>query len=80
MKLPRDLSGAELIKKLRRLGYEVTRQSGSHIRLSSSFPTPHHLTVPNHSPLKAGTLSSILNEIAAHRKVTREELARELFG
>jgi len=35
MRLPRDLSGKDLIKALDKLGYEVTRQSGSHIRLST---------------------------------------------
>lgn len=32
MKLPRDLSGQDLVKALRRLGYEVSHQTGSHIR------------------------------------------------
>ena len=32
MKLPRDLTANDLIKKLRKLGYEKTRQTGSHIR------------------------------------------------
>jgi len=80
MKLPRDLSGSDLVKKLRRLGYEITRQTGSHIRLTTSSPSQHHVTVPNHSPLKAGTLSAIINEVAAHRRVPRDELTRELFG
>jgi predicted RNA binding protein YcfA (HicA-like mRNA interferase family) len=35
MRLPRDLSGSDLVKALGRLGYRVTRQSGSHIRLSA---------------------------------------------
>ena len=30
MKLPRDLSGADLVKALGRIGYRVTRQTGSH--------------------------------------------------
>jgi predicted RNA binding protein YcfA (HicA-like mRNA interferase family) len=34
MRIPRDLSGADLVKRLSRLGYEVTRQTGSHIRLT----------------------------------------------
>ncbi len=32
MRLPRDLSGAALIKGLRNLGYMPTRQTGSHVR------------------------------------------------
>jgi predicted RNA binding protein YcfA (HicA-like mRNA interferase family) len=52
MKVPRDLSGEQLIKKLERLGYRTTRQTGSHIRLSCNTPTQHHITIPNHDPLR----------------------------
>ena len=34
MKLPRDLDSADLVKALARLGYRVTRQTGSHLRLT----------------------------------------------
>ncbi|MBI5891240.1 MAG: hypothetical protein HZB47_11285 [Nitrosomonadales bacterium] len=30
MKLPRNLTGAQLIKALEQLGYQATRQAGSH--------------------------------------------------
>lgn len=80
MKLPRDLSGSDLIKALGLLGYRVTRQSGSPIRLSTDQPTPHHLTVPAHDPLKVGTLAAILCDVAAHLKIERDELLRLLFG
>ena len=42
MKLPRDLSGAQLIKALEQLGYQATRQTGSHIRLTCP-PLPNPL-------------------------------------
>ncbi len=58
MKLPRSLSGSELVKILRRVGYDVTRQTGSHIRLTHKKPFPHHVTIPNHDPLRIGALSS----------------------
>lgn len=80
MKLPRDLSGSDLVKALGRLGYRVTRQSGSHIRLSTDQPAPHHLTIPAHDPLKVGTLAAILGDVAAHLKIERDELLRRLFG
>lgn len=80
MKLPRDLSGAELVKALARLGYRVTRQTGSHIRLTCDLPTQHHITVPEHDPLKVGTLGGILSDIAAHRHLARDELVRQMFG
>jgi len=37
LKLPRDLSGDELIRALRRFGYQTTRQTGSHIRVTSNL-------------------------------------------
>jgi predicted RNA binding protein YcfA (HicA-like mRNA interferase family) len=35
MKLPRDLNGVELAKLLSNYGYSITRQTGSHNRLST---------------------------------------------
>ena len=52
MKLPRDLSGTALAKALGRIGYRVSRQTGSHIRLTADMPTQHHVTIPAHDPLK----------------------------
>jgi len=80
MKLPRDVSGADLVKALQRMGYHVTRQTGSHIRLTSDKPAQHHVTIPNHDPLKVGTLAAILGDLASHHRVTRDELVRRLFG
>jgi predicted RNA binding protein YcfA (HicA-like mRNA interferase family) len=57
MKLPRDVSGSDLAKALRRLGYENTRQTGSHLRLTTAQNGEHHLTVPLHNPLKVGDFS-----------------------
>lgn len=42
MKTPRDLSGAELAKALRKLGYAVMRQSGSHLRVTTVSGSEHH--------------------------------------
>ena len=80
MKLPRDISGTELVKALRVLGYEVTRQSGSHMRLTTTQGGEHHVTVPRHSPLRVGTLAAILDDVAAHAGLSRDELLAELFG
>lgn len=79
MKLPRDLSGADLAKKLKALGYAVTRQTGSHIRLTTELNGQHHVTVPEHDPLKVGTLSGILNDIAMHHKTTKEGVFQKIF-
>lgn len=80
MRIPRDLSGKELIKRFERLGYRVTRQTGSHVRLTCNSPEVHHVTVPNHDPLRVGTLSAILADVATARRQTRDELLRLLFG
>ena len=80
MKLPRDISGADLAKRLGRLGYVVTRQTGSHLRLTISERDQHHLTIPNHDPLKGGALAGILNGVAARLDISRDELIQRLFG
>ena len=79
MKLPRDLTGLQLVKNLEVLGYQVARQTGSHIRITTLQSGEHHLTVPAHNPLKTGTLSAILNDIAQHFNLTREELLSRLL-
>lgn len=80
MRVPRDLTGAELIARLERLGYAATRQTGSHIRVTSRRSGEHHVTIPNHDPLLVGTLSSILNSVAAAQSLTRDELLQHLFN
>ena len=60
MKLPRDLSGDDLAKALGRLGYQLTRQTGAHLRLTTPEHGEHHITIPRHDSLRVGTLSSIL--------------------
>jgi predicted RNA binding protein YcfA (HicA-like mRNA interferase family) len=79
MKLPRNLTGLQLVKELESLGYQITRQTGSHIRLTTLENGEHHITVPAHNPLKTGTLSAILNDIAQHFDLTRDELLKRLL-
>jgi predicted RNA binding protein YcfA (HicA-like mRNA interferase family) len=79
MKLPRDISGQDLIRKLKQFGYEQTRQNGSHIRLTTQINGEHHVTIPNHDPLRIGTLSAILVLIAEHFNITRDDLLDQLF-
>lgn len=74
MRLPRDLIGAELAKRLERFGYCVTRQTGSHMRLTCHSNGEHHVTIPRHDPLRVGTLAAILDAVAAHHHITRDEL------
>jgi predicted RNA binding protein YcfA (HicA-like mRNA interferase family) len=79
MNLPRDIDSSKLIKALRKLGYETTRQSGSHIRLTTQQNGQHHITIPNHDPLKIGTLNAILTEVAQHLGIPKQELIERLF-
>lgn len=79
MKLPRDLSGADLAKKLGGLGYEVSRQTGSHLRLTRSTPEgSHHVTIPLHGSLRVGTLNAILRNVAEALDVDKNEVLRRL--
>ena len=78
MKLPRDVNGIQLEKALREFGYTATRQKGSHMRVTTQQGGEHHEVIPDHNPIKVGTLSSILKSIAAHHKITIEELVKKL--
>ncbi len=79
MRIPRDISGAELAKRLERFGYRITRQTGSHMRLTTEESGEHHITIPNHRELRVGTLNSILTDIADHLHMEREKLIEDLF-
>jgi predicted RNA binding protein YcfA (HicA-like mRNA interferase family) len=81
MKIPRDESAESLLKKLSALGYSKTRQTGSHIRLSRiSQDRTDHITIPNHTPIRIGTLSDILKEVSIHLEITKAELIKKLYS
>jgi predicted RNA binding protein YcfA (HicA-like mRNA interferase family) len=66
-------------RALRLLGYERVRREGSHIRLTTQVNGTHHVTVPNHTPLKVGTLlGGVLKPVAAHHRLTVVELLAKL--
>ncbi len=73
MRTPRDWSGEDLIKRLAQVGYEVTRQKGSHVRLTRREPgRTHHVTIPLHSSaIRVGTLNAILESGHAPRHSAR---------
>jgi predicted RNA binding protein YcfA (HicA-like mRNA interferase family) len=71
VKLPRDLSGVQAARALQRLGYAVQRQTGSHLILRHGGRT---VVVPQHKPLKPGTLKGILEQAG----VTVEQLMDQL--
>lgn len=78
MKLPRDVSGQQLQRALRRLGYEAVRQRGSHVRLTTQANGEHHEVIPLHNPIRVKTLSSILKSVSRHHEIDVEQLLREL--
>jgi predicted RNA binding protein YcfA (HicA-like mRNA interferase family) len=78
MKVPRNLSSERLIQLLATFGYETTRQTGSHIRLTTQANGQHHLTIPAHDPLKIGTLNSILRSVGEHFSLTKDEVLENI--
>ena len=80
MRLPRDVAGSDLARRLERVGYRVTRQTGSHLRLTTHAGGEHHVTIPAHAALRVGTLAAILGDVANHLRISREALARRIFG
>ena len=78
-KTPRDVSGKRLIKVLSKYGYEIIRQSGSHIRISiSNKDGIHNTTIPNHDSLRLGTLMSIINEVSDYLGIDKQEIISKL--
>jgi len=79
MKLPRDASGRDVVKALcRDWGYREVHQVGSHIILQTDSPSPHRLSVPDHSPVRAGTLNAIVRAVAQHKGIDRQDVLRTL--
>jgi predicted RNA binding protein YcfA (HicA-like mRNA interferase family) len=77
MKLPRDLSGEDLIAHLsKHWGYAKVHQVGSHVILQTEEPSHHRVAVPAHKPLKIGTLNAILSSIAAHKNVSKQSILK----
>jgi hypothetical protein len=58
----------------------VTRQTDSHLRLTTQEKGEHHVTIPNHDPLRVGTLAGIITNIAQHHDLRRNDLVVLLFG
>lgn len=78
MRLPRDVSGDALARSLSSLGYRPTRQTGSHLRLTTESNGQHHVTIPRHASLRVGTLGALLDSVAEHFGVSKEEILQQL--
>ncbi len=79
MKIPRNLSGQELIKLVGVYGYEITNQRGSHIKITKQQNGEHHIAVPNHHPIKIGTLNGIISQVANLLALSKKEILENLF-
>ena len=79
MKFLRSLSADDLINALAHYSYNISKQKGSHIRLTTHIKNTHHITIPNHNPSNIGTVTSILSDVAGHLGTTKEALLSELF-
>ena len=61
-RLPR-ISGEVVVKALIKIGYNVVRQKGSHLRLKDSDNPSHKpITVPLHKFIKPGLLRRIIKD------------------
>ena len=75
MRIPRDVYGRDLADALcRDWGYREVNQVGSHIILETASPVHHRVSMPAHKPLRLGTLSAILRQVATAKKVTRDAI------
>ncbi len=79
MKLPRDCSGAEVVRVLSRdFGYVKIKQEGSHVILQTDCPRSHRLAVPNHPVLRPGTLNAILRAVADAKGLEKSDILARL--
>jgi len=67
----KTFSGRQIIKALRRMGFDIDHQRGSHIFMYNSERNVS-VVIPNHSEVKKGTLNNILKKA----EITIEELKR----
>ncbi len=68
VKLP-VVSGTDVIKALKRLGFAITRQKGSHVSMHKSNPDSTILVViPMKESVKKGTLINILKQARLERE------------
>ncbi len=80
MKRPRDISSKKLIRALKKFGYQPTRQTGSHIRLTTEQGGQHHITIPQKRQLTIGKINAVLWEMVRHFGIKRQVLVEQLFA
>ena len=73
------VSGKDILKLLARLGYEIIRQRGSHVRLRNITKLgEHNITVPMHDEIAKGTLNHILSRVSLLNSIPKDELIEKL--
>jgi predicted RNA binding protein YcfA (HicA-like mRNA interferase family) len=78
-RIPRDISGQTLCKCLGKYGYIKTRQIGSHMRLTSHhMGKEHSITIPDHNPIKIGTLNKIISDVADYLQLEKSVLISDI--
>ena len=83
MKLPRDLSGTEIARRLaHHYGYRVTRSRGSHmtVTLTAEGDQQHQVTRPRHRDVRIGELDAIIADVAAFLGLPKQAMRDTLFG
>jgi predicted RNA binding protein YcfA (HicA-like mRNA interferase family) len=81
MRLPRDLSGRDLVAALgKAYGYRLVHQQGSHIVLQTETPRHHRIAIPDHKTLRLGTVNGILRAVASAQGTDKEQVVARLFG
>jgi predicted RNA binding protein YcfA (HicA-like mRNA interferase family) len=73
------ISGEKLVKVLKKLGYSIIRQRGSHIMLRKSKKAgEHNIIIPNHPEIAKGTLNDIITKVAIWNNVSKDYLLNML--
>jgi hypothetical protein len=75
--IPRDLSGRDLVRILCRHWDDVElKQAGRHIIMQTDTPSRQRIPVPDHNPLRLGTLNRILRFVSRHKGIKKEDVLR----
>ena len=79
MKIPRVLSGQQLVQILYRdWDYLLIPQEGSPVVIETEKPSHQRLSNPNHKPLRIGTLTAIVRAVANHKGIERQAILKSL--
>jgi predicted RNA binding protein YcfA (HicA-like mRNA interferase family) len=74
----REIGCPRLVNALCVLGYEATRQNGSHVRVTTQRDEINHEVIPNDRVIKPHAVHSILRHVAAHHRMSMGDLLRML--